>query len=116
MSSRNAGSKFWGICIPVRLVLALVVWFLPSDWLPLAGFVAMVGVVGLMYRFATYDSKQVGVFKQPVTWNNLRPIHACVWAIFAYLAVTKNPRAKFIPFADVLLGAAARTMSGAWHA
>lgn len=109
-STRNTDSKFWGICIPVRIALAVLVWFLPEAWLPAAGAVALLGVAWLLYRFVTYDSQQLGVFKQHVTWNNLRPIHVAIWGLFSFLALTKNPHAKFIPFADVFLGAVGRSL------
>jgi hypothetical protein len=114
-SQMDLGSKFWGMCVPARITIALIVWFIPTVWLPAAGIIALVGVGWLVYRFATFDSTQVGVFKQPVTWNFLRPMHAAVWSLFAYLALTKNTHAKFFPFADVVLGAAVRAMRGATH-
>jgi hypothetical protein len=107
-SSRD--SKYWGICIPARITLAVLLWFIPDSWLPAAGAAALLGVAWLLFRFATFDSKQLGVFKQPVTWNSLRPVHAAVWGLFGFLALTKNPHARFIPFADVLLGAVGRSL------
>jgi hypothetical protein len=96
------------VCIPTRLVLALVVIFLPNSWLPVAGAVALIGVGGLLYRTATFDDQQLGAFKQPVTWNSARPIHAIFWTVFAILALSKNSAAKLIPWLDVLFGVFSR--------
>jgi hypothetical protein len=101
-------SKFWRYCVPARVVVGVVVWFLPERWLPLAGCIALAGVAGLLYRTFTYDEKQLGAFNQRVTWNTLRPLHAMIWTLFAVLALSKNPHSKWIPFIDVGFGALAR--------
>ena len=42
-----------------------------------------------------------------IWWNSLRPVHALLWGLFAYLALTGN-RAAYIPLAiDTLVGAVA---------
>ena len=109
-SHQYLNSVFWRVCIPVRLGIATMVWFLPDRWLPLVGLVAIIGAVYLMYRFLTFEAKQEGIFGQPVVWNHLRPMHALVWVVFAYLAFMKNPHAKILQFGDVLLGAVAHSL------
>jgi hypothetical protein len=99
-------SKFWQFCVPVRVLLAIAVCFLPTRFLPYAGALALFGVAGLLYRFFTYTDSQLGAFNQRVTWNSVRPLHAMIWALFAVLAVSKNTRAKWIPFVDVAVGVA----------
>ena len=100
----SLSSKFWHVCVPTRLLLAVVVYALPDRWLPVAGIVALFGAAGLLYRFATYTESQVGAFKQRVTWNNVRPFHALMWIIFAVLALSQNKRAKWIPVIDIAMG------------
>jgi hypothetical protein len=96
--------KFWLGCVPARLVMALVLYFVPLSWLPFFGVAALFGVAGLLYRTFTYDRQQVGVFKQPVTWNAARPVHALIWLVFAILAISRNSCARIVPFIDVLAG------------
>lgn len=104
----SVDAKFWGMCIPVRLTIAVVVLLFPNRWLPFAGAVALIGALGLVFRTLTYSPSQLGAFKQKVYWNNLRPVHALMWFVFAVLAFKQDSRAKIIPFIDVVFGAIAR--------
>ena len=111
MPVRTLSDKFWLWCIPARLVIALVVGFIPADWLPFAGALALIGAGGLLYRAFTFNKQQLGAFKQPVTWNDTRPVHATLWILFAFLAFYKKDIARIIPFVDVLFGIATHCCS-----
>jgi hypothetical protein len=104
----SVNAKFWGVCVPVRLAIAVVVCLFPNRWLPFAGAVALIGAIGLIFRTLTYSPAQLSFFKHKVYWNNLRPVHAFMWLVFAFLAFEQDPRAKIIPFIDVVFGAIAR--------
>ena len=110
MSAQNLSRTFWMWCVPARLGIAFVIYCLPVRWLPLAGFLSLFGVAGLMYRALTFQRTQRGAFNQPVTWNAVRPFHAMGWLVFAILAIGHNPDAKIIPFLDVAFGVLAHSL------
>jgi len=37
-------------------------------------------------------------------WKNLRPIHMMLWALFAYLAISKNHMAYAVLLVDTVFG------------
>lgn len=108
--ANTLSGKFWYRCVPARLVIAVALSLVPLTWLPLFGVAALFGAAGLLYRTVTYNRRQVGVFNQPVTWNAARPIHALLWLVFGILAISQNPRARVIPFIDVLVGIVAHCL------
>ena len=47
--------------------------------------------IGFSYIFIFGKRKKGGqTFGQKIWWNHLRPIHALLYALFAYLAINKN--------------------------
>ena len=44
------------------------------------------------------------VFGDKIWWNNLRPIHAILYTLFAYNAINKNRKAWIYLFIDVIIG------------
>ena len=69
------------------------------------GSVAVLPAIGFFYIYFT-NSRQTGneVFGDKIWWNSLRPIHGTLYAIFAYMALQKNPSAWIILLLDVIIG------------
>ena len=95
-------------CIGTRLFLVYVAKTVSLQYLPLLGYVALLPAIGFMYFFIT-GTRTTGpeVFGDKIWWNNLRPIHAALYGIFAYNAIQKNPDSWIFLLADVVIGFAA---------
>tara|TARA_B100001758_G_C18410114_1_gene615020 strand:+ start:3131 stop:3505 length:375 start_codon:yes stop_codon:yes gene_type:complete len=93
------------LCIPMRIIFALVAKYINNDYLPYLGFLAIMPAIGFSYIFIFGKRKKGGeTFGQKIWWNHLRPIHALLYALFAYLAINKNKNSHFVLFADVFIG------------
>lgn len=92
-------------CVGVRLLIAYLAKIININYLPVMGYLAILPAVGFAYIFLT-GSRKTGaeVFGGKIWWNNLRPIHAILYALFAYNAINKNPNSWKILLADVILG------------
>jgi hypothetical protein len=101
-------------CIGARSLITYVAKRVCDDpvlrekYLPMLGMVALIPAIGFTYIFLT-DSRQTGpeVFGGKIWWNNFRPIHAALYAIFALFAIKKHPYAWVALAADVGLGLSA---------
>ncbi len=95
-------------CIGTRTAFALVAKYIPANYLPYLGYLAIIPALGFLYIFAT-GSRPTGpeVFGDRIWWNSLRPIHAAMYLGFAYNAINQNTNAWMWLAADVLLGLAA---------
>jgi hypothetical protein len=65
-----------------------------------------------MYIFLTGIRKTgFEVFGEKIWWNNLRPVHALLYTLFAYNAIHKNKNSWMFLLADVVFG----LLSFLWH-
>lgn len=92
-------------CIGVRSLFVYIARTTPSSYLPYLGWTAMLPVIGFTYIYLT-NSRQTGPEVQggKIWWNSLRPIHAILYALFAYNAINKNTMAWVYLLIDVVLG------------
>jgi hypothetical protein len=92
-------------CIGTRLAFVWIAKTISLQYLPFLGYAALVPAIGFMYFFLT-GTRQTGVevFGDKIWWNNLRPVHAAIYGLFAYYAIQKNRNAWLILLADVILG------------
>ena len=75
----------------MRIIFALVAKYINNDYLPYLGFLAIMPAIGFSYIFIFGKRKKGGeTFGQKIWWNHLRPIHALLYALFAYLAINKK--------------------------
>jgi len=91
-------------CIFVRS-LFVIISKTYTQYLPVFGLLALLPAVGFLYIYFTH-SRKTGpeTFNQPIWWNNLRPIHAIFYLLFAYFAINKNKNSWLFLLADVILG------------
>jgi hypothetical protein len=81
-------------------------------YLPYLGYVAVLPAIGFMYIFITGIRKTgAEVFGEKIWWNNLRPVHALLYLLFAYFAIHKNTQAWIFLLIDVIVG----FVSFVWH-
>lgn len=77
---------------------------------PLGIFAALVST-GFLFIYLTGLRKSgPETFGEPIWWNDLRPIHAFNYGLFALLALHDNHDAWKVLFIDTLLGLSAWTL------
>lgn len=69
------------------------------------GYLLLLPAVGFMYIYLT-DARKTGpeVFGEKIWWNDLRPLHALLYALFSYNAINENRNAYLFLLVDVLFG------------
>ena len=92
-------------CIGTRTLFVYISKNIDLDYLPYLGYLAIVPAIGFTYIYLT-GSRETGgeVFGEKIWWNNIRPLHAILYTLFAYFAITKSNKAWMFLLADVLLG------------
>jgi hypothetical protein len=92
-------------CIGTRTLFVLIAKNSRPHLLPYLGYLAILPAIGFFYIYLT-GSRKTGqeVFGERIWWNNLRPIHGLLYALFAYNAITGNTNAWKYLLVDVLLG------------
>jgi hypothetical protein len=90
-------------CIPARLLMAYIAYVTSTAYLPFLGVLAVMPVIGFMY-FYIAGTRKVGAFGEKVWWNDLRPVHAGLYVMFALAAMTKTKTAWLFLLLDALVG------------
>jgi hypothetical protein len=92
-------------CIPARLLIAFIAKKISNKYLPYLGLLALIPATGFLYIYITGKRKNgAETFGEKIWWNKLRPIHAFMFYLFAYLAITKNKNAYVVLFVDAIFG------------
>jgi|TARA_B110000037_G_C16980283_1_gene448694 hypothetical protein len=92
-------------CISVRYLFVIIAQKINKKYLPYLGFLALIPASGFLYiYFKGYRKKGGETFGQKIWWNHLRPVHALLYLIFAYLAINKNKNSYMPLLLDVILG------------
>jgi len=76
-----------------------------TQWLKYLGYLALLPAFGFAFLFVT-GKRKTGpeVFGGKIWWNNLRPVHALLYFLFAYQAIHGNHSAWVFLMLDVILG------------
>ena len=92
-------------CIGTRSLFVYVAKNAGPKYLPLLGYLALLPAIGFMYIYLT-GSRQTGaeVFGEKIWWNDLRPLHALLYFLFAYNAIIGNNKAWIYLLVDVIFG------------
>lgn len=92
-------------CIGSRTLLVYVSKNININYLPLLGYLALIPAFGFTYIYLT-GTRNTGaeVFGEKIWWNNIRPIHAILYGLFAYNAINKNKGSWVYLLIDVLFG------------
>ncbi len=92
-------------CIGTRLSFSLLAKTLSVSYLPLLGYLALIPAIGFLVIYM-FGLRKTGneVFGDTIWWNDLRPIHAMFYGLFAYLAISKNSNAWIVLLVDTMLG------------
>ena len=101
-------------CMGMR---SLFVWiaYRYTQFLPYMGALALLPAIGFIVIYLG-DFRKTGpeVFGDQIWWNDLRPIHGLLYALFAVLALCKNESAWIVLLVDVLIGFSAYMMNRMW--
>jgi hypothetical protein len=96
---------FWVGCIGVRSAGAWLAYAHPR-LLPYLGVVAAAIAIGFITIYlGGLRPTGVEVSGERIWWNSLRPVHAILYGVFAYMACNGHPEAWKVLAADVALGA-----------
>lgn len=92
-------------CIGTRALFVYIAKNVNLTYLPLLGYLAILPMIGFIYIYLT-GSRQTGaeVFGGKIWWNNLRPLHALLYGLFAYYAIQRANFAWKFLLADVIIG------------
>ena len=92
-------------CIGTRSLLAYVAKNIDTEYLKYMGYLAILPACGFIYIYLS-GIRQTGaeVFGDKIWWNNLRPIHAILYLLFAYNAITGNKDSWIYLLVDALFG------------
>ena len=92
-------------CIGLRSLLAYIAKIVNVKYLPYLGYLAIIPVIGWLYIYFT-GSRTTGaeVFGDKIWWNNIRPLHAILYGLFAWNAINKNTNAYIYLVIDVIFG------------
>ena len=92
-------------CIGTRILFVLISKYIPNNYLPYPGYLALLPMIGFSYIWIT-NSRKTGpeVMGDKIWWNNLRPVHALLYGLFAYNAINKNENAWIYLLIDVIIG------------
>lgn len=82
--------KFIFGCMFVRGLFVLIAKYINKNYLPYLGVSALPLVFGFIYVYFGGFKRKRGVFGETIWWGNLRPVHAILYSIFAYLAISKS--------------------------
>lgn len=94
-------------CIGTRFLFVYIAKESSIRTLKYLGYLGLLPAIGFMYIYLT-GARQTGaeVFGDKIWWNNLRPIHALLYALFSYNAIVGNANAWMYLLVDVLFGLA----------
>ena len=92
-------------CIGMRSLFVIIAKNISIKYLPILGYLALLPAIGFMYIFIT-GARQTGaeVFGEKIWWNNLRPVHALLYSLFAYNAIIGNKSSWIYLLIDVIIG------------
>lgn len=92
-------------CIGTRSLFVYIAKNSTLPFLKYLGYLALLPAIGFLYIFLT-GTRQTGpeVFGSKIWWNNLRPVHALLYLLFAYNAIIGNKDAWKFLFVDVIIG------------
>lgn len=95
---------FLFVCVPVRLALTGLVATQPG-LLPFLAIPAALVALSFLLIFA-FQLRRTGTETggRLIWWDNLRPVHAVLYAAFAYFAWSRDPRAWVPLLLDVGMG------------
>ena len=92
-------------CIGTRLLFVYAAKNAGTKYLHYMGYLALIPAIGFTYIYITGSRTTGGeTFGQKIWWNDLRPLHALLYGLFAFSAINRNAEAWKILLLDVCIG------------
>lgn len=96
---------FLGLCIPSRIIIALLSIYDNKTIRTLLILFASIIVIGWTYIYITKSRQRGGeVFGEKIWWNQLRPVHAFNYLLFIILSLRNNAYASVPLIIDPIIG------------
>lgn len=94
-------------CIVTRSIFVIIAKN-NVHYLPYLGALALLPVIGWIYIYVT-NSRKTGpeVFGDEIWWNNIRPVHATLYLLFAVFAFMEKEYAWEFLLTDLIVGLSA---------
>ena len=96
---------FLGLCIPARIILALIAKYLPLKYLQLMGLFTFIAGCWFIFAYIVkpYSYSKV-ITSTKVWWRDIRLIHGITYLLFSYLAINRNKKAWIVLLIDAIIG------------
>lgn len=92
-------------CMGTRFLIAILAKIASKNVLLIMGIIALLPAIGFLYLFFSGKRKTgTETFGANIWWNNLRPVHAILYLLFALYAIRGDRRAWIILMIDVIFG------------
>ena len=92
-------------CIGTRSLFVYIAKTVNVDYLPYLGALALLPSLGFIIIYL-FKLRETGaeVFGNKIWWNDLRPVHALLYLLFAIFALQKKTYSWIFLFIDVCIG------------
>lgn len=91
-------------CMGTRTALVWLAYAYPA-LLPFMGALALIPALGFFtIYFGGLRKTGAEVFGDRIWWNDLRPVHGTLYALFAVMAINRSPKAWIVLLVDVVIG------------
>ena len=98
-------------CLGMRLLLAIIAKKINIKYLPIMGYLCLIPALGfLIIYFGNFRKTGIEVGGDKIWWNDLRPVHALMYCLFAIYAIKKKSFAWIVLLVDVCIGLIAFTV------
>ena len=85
----NLKYSFLMKCLSVRILLAIISKYIPLDYLPYAGYLALLYFIGFTYIYLSGSRQNKGFVGGKVWWNNYRPL---AWCFISFICIICNKK------------------------
>jgi hypothetical protein len=92
-------------CIGTRTLFVYIAKNVNSNYLPYLGYLALLPAIGFVYLYL-FGLRKTGaeVFGEKIWWNDLRPVHAILYFLFAFNAINGNRNSWIYLLVDSIIG------------
>jgi hypothetical protein len=87
-----------------RFGIAILAKYVPKNILRIMGYIALVPAISFMFLYLN-DLRKIGAEAGgKIWWNKMRPVHACMYLLFATYAIKQEKFAWLILLTDAFIG------------
>lgn len=90
-------------CLGTRFLLSFIAYSVPRSFLPALGILALIPFIGFTTIYL-FNLRKNGAFSKQIWWDLLRPLHACMYLLFALYSLKKASFSWVFLFTDAVIG------------